>query len=278
MTLAACPAGSQADRFPASLGQVSGHSRDGDRLTLTLADAAGAMEFVAPKPVELAGTSWLVRAADNGKQGVASVLQGSRLSAAFGGDGTLSGSAGCNSYSGSYSLDGDGISVGPAAVTQKMCAQPEGVMEQEATFVAALATAATYHIEGNRLQLRTADGALAVDLVAAVTGTVAYRVRRALPPEARILVQLQDVSLADAPAVLLGEQTFEAAGKQVPFSFEVPFDPSDIDPRHSYNVRATIRGPDGSLMFSSTAAHPVITRDHPTLGVEIQLQPVGDHG
>jgi heat shock protein HslJ len=100
MTLAACPPGSQADRFLAFLGRVSGQARDGDRLTLSLADG-GTMEFEAPKPVELAGTSWLVRAASNRKQGMASVQQGTRLSTAFGGDGSLSGSAGCNSYSGS---------------------------------------------------------------------------------------------------------------------------------------------------------------------------------
>jgi heat shock protein HslJ len=46
------------------------------------------------------------------------------------------------------------------------CAEPEGVMEQEAQYLAALQTAAIYKLEGNRLQLRTADSALAVDLTA----------------------------------------------------------------------------------------------------------------
>ncbi len=40
-------------------------------------------------------------------------------------------------------------------------------MEQESQYLAALGTAATYRIEGERLELRTAEGALAADFVAA---------------------------------------------------------------------------------------------------------------
>jgi len=41
------------------------------------------------------------------------------------------------------------------------CSEPAGVMEQEAQYLAALQSAATYQIEGNVLQLRTKDDALA---------------------------------------------------------------------------------------------------------------------
>ena len=36
-----------------------------------------------------------------------------------------------------------------------MCSEPEGVMDQEAQYLAALQSAAKYQIEGNVLQLRT---------------------------------------------------------------------------------------------------------------------------
>ncbi len=49
-----------------------------------------------------------------------------------------------------------------------------------------------------------------------ITGTVAYRERIALPPNAVVTVTLEDVSLADAPSKLLAKQTFETEGKQVP--------------------------------------------------------------
>jgi heat shock protein HslJ len=38
-------------------------------------------------------------------------------------------------------------------------------MDQESQLLAALQSAQTYKVEGNRLQLRQADGALAVDLI-----------------------------------------------------------------------------------------------------------------
>ncbi|MCZ7589672.1 MAG: META domain-containing protein [Gaiella sp.] len=42
-----------------------------------------------------------------------------------------------------------------------LCDQPAGVMDQEAGYLAALETAATYRVEGSKLELRTADGAIA---------------------------------------------------------------------------------------------------------------------
>jgi putative lipoprotein len=147
-------------------------------------------------------------------------------------------------------------------------------MEQEAAFLTALPTSSTWRIEGERLQLRTDDGALALDLVAAVTGTLRYRVRSALPSDAEIRVRLEDVSLADAPARLIGEQVFRAADRRMPHSFEVVYDPADIDPRHTYNVSARVTDADGRLLFVTATAHPVVTRDNPTLGVEIVLDPV----
>jgi heat shock protein HslJ len=48
-----------------------------------------------------------------------------------------------------------------------MCSEPEGIMEQETEYLAALETAATYNIEGERLQLRTAEGSLAADFMVA---------------------------------------------------------------------------------------------------------------
>ena len=96
----------------------------------------------------------------------------------------------------------------------------------------------------------------------AVTGTVAYRERIALPADALIQVQLSDVSRQDAPAQVIAETTFTAAGRQVPFPFELRYHPDRIEPNHTYAVRATIRG-EGRLLFATDAAHHVITRGNP---------------
>jgi putative lipoprotein len=107
---------------------------------------------------------------------------------------------------------------------------------------------------------------------ARVTGTISYRERIALPPDAVITVRLVDVSRADAPASLLGEQVIEAGGRQVPFRFEIPYDPASIDERMSYAVQARIEA-GGRLIFISDQHHPVITRGAPTT-VDLLLRPV----
>jgi heat shock protein HslJ len=111
----------------------------------------------------LAGTSWAVIGYNNGKQAVVSVLTGTKLTADFGKDGSLSGFGGCNEYHAPYKATAPKISIGPVSSTRKYCGQPAGVDDQETRYLAALETAATYTVEGNRLELRTASGALAAD-------------------------------------------------------------------------------------------------------------------
>ena len=101
---------------------------------------------------------------NNGKQAVVSVLAETKLTAVFGKSGSLTGFAGCNDYNASYTATAPRIAIGPVAATRKHCEEPAGVGEQEARYLAALETAATYRVEGSRLELRTADGALAVEL------------------------------------------------------------------------------------------------------------------
>lgn len=108
---------------------------------------------------------------------------------------------------------------------------------------------------------------------ARVTGTVTYLQRVALPPEALIKVQLVDVSRADAPAVVLGEQVITAGGRQVPFAFEIAYDPARIDPRMTYAVSARIEE-GGRLRFISDQRHAVITRGAPS-HVDLVLKAVG---
>ncbi len=63
------------------------------------------------------------------------VEEGTTVSATFSPDGTVGGSGGCNSYSGTYTLSGDQLSVGPLASTMMFC---EAGGQQEATYFTAL--------------------------------------------------------------------------------------------------------------------------------------------
>ncbi len=107
---------------------------------------------------------------------------------------------------------------------------------------------------------------------AKVTGAVTYRERIALPAGAIVEVKLLDISKQDAPAVIIGEQVIATTGQQVPFSFEIKYDSTTIDPRYTYAVRATITV-DGKLWFTSDTTYPVITRGNPST-VEMVLKNV----
>jgi putative lipoprotein len=111
---------------------------------------------------------------------------------------------------------------------------------------------------------------------AAVTGTVTYRERMALPPTAVVKVQLLDVSFADVAATVLDSLTLRpAGGKQVPYEFLLRYDPTQIKPQNTYAVRASILA-EGKLLFTTTQSYPVITRGNP-LDVNLVLQRVGSN-
>lgn len=86
-------------------------------------------------------------------------------------------------------------------------------------------------------------------------GTVNYRERMALPPNATVLVQLVDVSLADAPAQVIAEDRITGAtGSPIPYRLR--FDQTLIKPRRTYALQARISDGD-RLLFINTNRHAV---------------------
>ena len=89
-----------------ALGTVTGFAVDGkltlhgDGIDLTFD------EEVPPVALPLVGTTWTLTTIASG-DAVSSVLNGTEVTAEFTADGTVSGSAGCNRYSGSYTWTGD---------------------------------------------------------------------------------------------------------------------------------------------------------------------------
>ena len=55
--------------------------------------------------------------------------------------GQVSGNAGCNNYFGPMNTAAGAFALGPFGSTMMFCAEPEGTMEQEAAYLAALAGA-----------------------------------------------------------------------------------------------------------------------------------------
>ena len=105
-----------------------------------------------------------------------------------------------------------------------------------------------------------------------VSGTVAYRERIAMPENAVLIMQLQDLSLAEAPAKVIVEQKFTFAGHQVPLPFELHYDAAKIDPMHMYALSARITVNE-QLMFMNTTTYRVITQGNP-VKADILLQMV----
>lgn len=101
----------------------------------------------------LTGTSWTLDSylAENGT--LVPVLPGTEVSARFGDDGKVTGSAGCNGYGGDYRFDGKVLTIEPPISTKMNCNRPEGVMEQENRYLNLLTSVAGYRIDGDRLDL-----------------------------------------------------------------------------------------------------------------------------
>jgi putative lipoprotein len=108
-------------------------------------------------------------------------------------------------------------------------------------------------------------------LTATLTGTVTYRQRIALTPEAVLQVELRDVSLQDVEAPLVARSILEKPG-QVPIAFTLDYDSAVIDPRHTYAISARITDR-GQLQFVTDTRVAVITSGAPT-AVEIVVVPV----
>ena len=97
---------------------------------------------------------------------------------------------------------------------------------------------------------------------ASVTGSVTYSERIALSPDAEVVVELRDVSLADAAAPLIARQTISEPG-QVPIEYKVEYHRDDIDSSRTYSVTARIIESDGRLAFTNDTVREVITRGNP---------------
>lgn len=156
----------QAEAFMAALASASAYYVADGQLHLLAADRS-VLATLAPQSKQLAGTSWRATGVNNGKGAVASVVAGSTLTLDFDADGRASGTAGCNRFTAGYEARPDrGELRFSAPATTRMLCPDAGVMAQEQMFLDALQSVATMRMEGSRLELRRADGALALSLVA----------------------------------------------------------------------------------------------------------------
>lgn len=111
------------------------------------------------------------------------------------------------------------------------------------------------------------DNAAATAKANTVSGTVAVRGSNAVSPEAKLVINLVDVSSTDqAGAAPLASKTF--APVQFPQTFELNFNPADVNPADLYVVKAELT--DGERQYKMALQAPVLTKGAPNQ-VSIEL-------
>jgi heat shock protein HslJ len=146
----------QEGLFMDSLVNVTGYRMEGDKLVAYTVEDQRMLTFVPAQPVPFEGTTWELKFIYDGKRWQP-VIPGTTVTAQFEGD-QMSGSAGCNNYNAAVAIEGDTMTIGDAASTRKACTDPEGVMDQETTFLSMLPSVAGYTAAGHALALLDADG------------------------------------------------------------------------------------------------------------------------
>lgn len=117
---------------------------------LTFLSACTLIDQASDDPLD--HTSWVLLS-----YGKIKPIDGTRIIADFK-DGEIRGSAGCNSYFGSYKIGGNSIEMSEIGSTLMACMEPEGIMEQEQLIMSFLSDAQGYRLEDGQLQIIRSDG------------------------------------------------------------------------------------------------------------------------
>ena len=90
-----------------------------------------------------------------------------------------------------------------------------------------------------------------------MSGTIWIKQKVALPPDAVLTVTLSDASLADAPSKVLAQRAVRTEGKQAPFSFVLPYNPSDVQPNARILLSAAVTINDKLVFITDTVQEAV---------------------
>jgi heat shock protein HslJ len=147
----------QESAYLAALEMATAFEFEEDRMILLDSEGRRVVDYQLARTFELSETIWYLESITEG-EAVVSILQGSEITAYFAEDGTLSGLAGCNNYSGMYQVDEEMIQIELGPLTMMFCDQPDGVMDQEEAYLTALDSVTSYQIVGDRLVMRDEGG------------------------------------------------------------------------------------------------------------------------
>ncbi|MBW2683925.1 MAG: YbaY family lipoprotein [Deltaproteobacteria bacterium] len=105
-----------------------------------------------------------------------------------------------------------------------------------------------------------------------ITGSVWYRERMMVPPDAVISISLEDVSRMGVSAKVIATTGFTAQGGP-PWDFSLEYDPRKLNDKGRYGLRVRIEA-DGRLMFINMEHIPAFEHDSST-PIKIMVSRVG---
>ena len=123
-----------------------------------------------PQGTGLENKTWLLQS--YGETGnLRAVIHGTEITVTFdSGKGQVYGSAGANTYSGSYKVSGDKLSIRQLAWTEMYRLDPPGVMEQEAEYLRIFKTGESFQVNNTTLQINS--GKQVLIYIEKTTGTL----------------------------------------------------------------------------------------------------------
>lgn len=143
----------QEGAYLAALESATGYRSEEGKLLL-IDDSDSTVLVFSPQDMSLDGASWNLTMFNDG-QSLVSLVNDTKINAEFK-DGSVSGSSGCNTYTGTFEQNGLELSFGAMASTLMLCLD-EGVMEQESAYLQAIANVSHYIVEGKQLTLYDAE-------------------------------------------------------------------------------------------------------------------------
>lgn len=120
-----------------------------ETLTITYGEAGETLVFA--RMLTLADTEWQLETING-----VNVIEGSDVTLAFDAQGNITGSSGCNTFGGTYAVDGEILTFGEIETTERACVEAE-LNEQEAVYYAALNSVNSYELTDAALILTYGD-------------------------------------------------------------------------------------------------------------------------
>jgi heat shock protein HslJ len=161
-SLGGCVSKPEAQKMQSSyltaLANTVSYAVEEGKLVLFAAAQQRMMTMVPLEAVPFEGTTWeLMFYPSADAVDAVPVLPGAAITARFDG-GKLTGNAGCNNYSADYKRDGTRLTLGAVTVTEQMCAEPAGVMEQEKAYLGMLAEVGAINQFARSIELLKVEG------------------------------------------------------------------------------------------------------------------------